>query len=145
VQTQISINSNIILVCFFIASTATLGSLFFSEVMDFVPCTMCWYQRIFMYPLVVIFLLNILYPKDNLFKYTISLVGIGLLFSIYHNMLLFGFIPESAVPCTAGIPCSTKYLDWFGFITIPLLSFTAYFMLFVLLLINNKKTQEVAR
>ncbi len=129
-----STNSLLIFLGFLIASIATLGSLFFSEIMDFVPCTMCWYQRIFMYPLVLIFLVNLLYPDDKLFKYAFPIVLTGLGFAIYHNLLMFGIIPESAVPCTSGIPCSTKYINWFGFINIPLLSLMAYLSLFILLL-----------
>jgi len=136
------VKSNIILFSFLIASIAAFGSLFFSEVMGFVPCTMCWYQRIFMYPLVLIFLINLLYPDDDIFKYSISLVITGLAFSIYHNLLLFGIIPESAVPCASGIPCSTEYINWLGFITIPLLSFTAYLMLLILLIIGKIKMRE---
>jgi len=137
------VKSNIILFSFLIASIAAFGSLFFSEVMGFVPCTMCWYQRIFMYPLVLIFLINLLYPDDDIFKYSISLVITGLAFSIYHNLLLFGIIPESAVPCASGIPCSTEYINWLGFITIPLLSFTAYLMLLILLIIGKNQNERI--
>ncbi|RXJ82004.1 disulfide oxidoreductase [Arcobacter sp. F2176] len=125
-------NSNLILLSFIISLVATLGSLFFSEVMQFIPCSMCWYQRIFMYPLVLIFLINLLYPEDKIFKYTFVLICIGLLFSIYHNLLMFGIISEDMVPCVQGVPCSTVYINWFGFITIPFLSFIAYFLLFLL-------------
>jgi len=133
-----TISTTIVFLCFLVASVATLGSLFFSEVMGFVPCSMCWYQRIFMYPLVLIFLINLLYPDDKLFKYSMPLVATGLFFSIYHNLLMFDIIPESVVPCVSGVPCSTEYINWFGFITIPLLSFVAYFMLFILLILGNK-------
>jgi len=133
------ISSTIIFICFLVASVATLGSLFFSEIMHFVPCSMCWYQRIFMYPLVIIFLVNLLYPDDKVFKYSFSLVLVGLFFAIYHNLLMFGIIPESVVPCVQGVPCSTVYLNWFGFITIPLLSLVAYSLLFVLLIIGKGK------
>jgi len=136
------VKSNIILFSFLIASIATFGSLFFSEVMGFVPCSMCWYQRIFMYPLVLIFLINLLYPNDDIFKYSIALVITGLAFSIYHNLLLFDIIPESAVPCASGVPCSTEYINYLGFITIPLLSFTSYLMLFVLLIIGKNIKEE---
>ena len=132
-------SSTIIFLCFLVASVATLGSLFFSEVMHFVPCSMCWYQRIFMYPLVLIFLVNLLYPDDKVFKYAFALVLVGLLFSIYHNLLMFDIIPESVVPCVQGVPCSTVYINWFGFITIPLLSLTAYLLLFILLFIGKGK------
>ena len=136
------INTNIILLCFIVASVATFGSLFFSEIMNFVPCTMCWYQRIFMYPLILIFIINLLYPDEKVFKYSILLVTTGLLFSIYHNLLLLGIIPELAVPCASGVPCSTEYINWFGFITIPLLSFTAYLILFILLIVGKKTSQN---
>jgi len=134
-----TINTTVILVCFLVASVATLGSLFFSEIMGFVPCSMCWYQRIFMYPLVLIFLINLLYPDDKVFKYAMPLVVTGLFFSIYHNMLLFDIIPASVVPCVSGVPCSTEYINWFGFITIPLLSFISYFVIFVLLVFGNRR------
>jgi len=133
------INTTIILLCFLVAGVATLGSLFFSEIMGFVPCSMCWYQRIFMYPLVLIFLINILYPDDKVFKYAMILVVTGLFFSIYHNLLMFDIIPESIVPCVSGVPCSTEYINWFGFITIPFLSLIAYLMLFVLLILGRGK------
>ncbi len=133
-----TIGSKVIFLCFVIASIATLGSLFFSEVMQFIPCSMCWYQRIFMYPLVVIFLLALLYPDDKVFKYSISLVVVGLFFAIYHNLLMFGIIPESVVPCVQGVPCSTKYIDWFGFINIPFLSLISYSLIFILLFAGKK-------
>lgn len=136
------VNPNYILLSFIISLSATLGSLFFSEIMQFVPCSMCWYQRIFMYPLVFIFLINLLYPDDKVFKYTFILILIGFLFSIYHNLLMFGIISEDMVPCVQGIPCSTIYLNWFGFITIPLLSFVAYFLLFILQLLIYKNLKE---
>lgn len=125
--------------CFVTASIATLGSLFFSEIMQFVPCSMCWYQRIFMYPLVIIFLIALLYPDDKVFKYSIVLVLIGWGFSIYHNLLMWGIIPENIVPCTNGVPCSTRYIDWFGFISIPFLSLIAYSLILILLCIGKKK------
>jgi disulfide bond formation protein DsbB len=133
-----NISTTIIFLCFLVASIATLGSLFFSEIMQFVPCSMCWYQRIFMYPLVLIFLVNLLYPDDKVFKYAIALVITGLLFSIYHNLLMFDIIPASIVPCVSGVPCSTEYINWFGFITIPLLSFISYFVLFILLILGKR-------
>jgi len=131
--------SSIVFLCFLVASVATLGSLFFSEVMQFVPCSMCWYQRIFMYPLVIIFLMSLLFPDDKVFKYSIGLVVVGLFFAIYHNLLMFDIIPESVVPCVQGVPCSTEYINWYGFITIPLLSLVAYSLLFVLLIIGKRK------
>ena len=126
-----------VLLSFLTATIATFGSLFFSEIMQFVPCNMCWYQRIFMYPLVLIFLINLLYPDDKLLKYSMPLVLVGLFFAIYHNLLMFGIIPESVVPCVQGVPCSTVYLNWLGFITIPLLSLVAYSMIVIFLFMGR--------
>ena len=123
-----SSSSNLTYVFFalIVSFVATLGSLFFSEVMHFIPCSLCWYQRIFMYSLVFLFLVNLLFPDDKIFKYAFPLVIIGWMISIYHNLLMFGIIPENLSPCVQGVPCSTAYINWLGFITIPLLSFFAY-------------------
>lgn len=130
--------STYIFLSFIVASVATLGSLFFSEIMEFIPCSMCWYQRIFMYPLVIIFLVNMLYPDDKIVKYAMPIAFVGFAFSVYHNLLMFEIIPESIVPCVQGVPCSTEYINWLGFITIPFLSLVAYSIIIVLLLIIKK-------
>ena len=134
-------NSNLTYVffAFIVSLIATLGSLFFSEIMHFIPCSLCWYQRIFMYSLVFLFLTNLLFPDDKIFKYSISLAVFGWIISIYHNLLMFGIIPEKLSPCVQGIPCSVDYLNWFGFITIPLLSFFAYTIILILLIILKKE------
>jgi len=87
-----------------------------------------------MYPLVIIFLINLLYPDDKVYKYAMPIVVVGLFFAIYHNLLMFGIIPESVVPCVQGVPCSTEYINWLGFITIPFLSLVAYSIIFISLL-----------
>lgn len=127
-----------ILLAFIVALTATLGSLFFSEVMHFIPCSLCWYQRIFMYPLVFIFLINLLYPDDKIYKYAFPLVLIGFAISVYHNLLMLKIIPETLSPCVQGVPCSVDYLNWFGFITIPLLSFIAFLAILIILILGKK-------
>jgi len=130
--------STFVFISFIVASIATLGSLFFSEIMEFIPCSMCWYQRIFMYPLVVIFLVNMLYPDDKIVKYAMPIAFVGWTFSFYHNLLMFEIIPESIVPCVQGVPCSTEYINWLGFITIPFLSLIAYSIILALLLLIKK-------
>ena len=83
---------------FLVSLIATFGSLFFSEIMNFIPCSLCWYQRIFIYPLVFIFLINLLFPDDKMFKYAFPLVIIGWSISVYHNLLMFKIIPEKLSP-----------------------------------------------
>lgn len=125
-----------------LATIASLGSLFFSDVMAFIPCSLCWYQRIAMYPLVVILLVG-LFPFDGkVVKFALPLAFIGLMISLYHNLLHWGIVPESAAPCVQGIPCSTQYINWLGFITIPVLSMAAFSIIFILLLLLRKQLNE---
>jgi disulfide bond formation protein DsbB len=108
------------------ALVATLGSLYFSEVMALPPCVLCWYQRIAMYPLVVILAVGILLREPRLRLYALPLSLAGLAISIYHNLLYYGVIPESIQPCTTGVSCTTRQIEWLGFITIPLLALVAF-------------------
>lgn len=108
-----------------VASIATLGALFFSEVMQLPPCVLCWYQRIFMFPLALILPIG-LFPLDwKVVRYTLPLAALGWMFAVFHLLLIAGIIPESIKPCTQGVPCSEKVIEWFGFVTIPLLSAAA--------------------
>ena len=138
-QNRSNNNLTYVFLAFIISLISTLGSLFFSEIMNFIPCSLCWYQRIFMYSLVFLFLTNLLFPDDKIFKYSISLVLIGWSVSIYHNLLMFGIIPERLSPCVQGVPCSTVYINWLGFISIPLLSFFAYTIILILVLKIKRK------
>ena len=122
-----------------LAAIATAGSLFFSEVMEFVPCSLCWYQRIFMYPLVVILFIAAFNINKLAFTYSFPFVVIGWLISIYHNLIQWEIIPESASPCVQGNPCTAVWIDWLGFITIPLLAFFAFSSIGIVLLIFRKK------
>lgn len=129
---------------FIISVVAMAGSLFFSEVMKLPPCVLCWYQRICMYPLVVIFGLGLLKTGRDCWIYAKVLVGLGLIIAAYHNLLYYKIIPDSITPCTQGISCTSKQLEWLGFITIPLLSLGAFLALTVLIFINSRnKKQEV--
>lgn len=133
-------NWTILFVCWLIASVSTLGSLFFSEILDFPPCVLCWYQRICLFPLVVILLAG-LFPFDKaVIRYALPLTVIGWLISVYHNLLYTGIIPESIQPCDEALSCTEVHLGLFGFITIPMLSFVAYSAMAGLLLLLRKRT-----
>ena len=96
-QADPKINSNwtILFICWFLASVSTLGSLFFSRVMEFAPCLLCWYQRICLFPLVVILAVG-LFPFDkSVVKYALPLAIAGWLTALYHSLLYSGIIPES--------------------------------------------------
>lgn len=115
--------------CLIVALGATLGSLFFSELMHFPPCVLCWYQRICMYPLVIILSVGILRKNKELPLYVLPLSIIGLVISIFHNLLYYEILPEAAAPCTAGVSCTTKFIEYFGFVTIPFLSMVSFILI----------------
>ncbi len=132
----------IIFICWIVASVSTLGSLFFSEIMELAPCALCWYQRVFMFPLVIILLLG-LFPFDkSIIKYALPLAIAGWGFAFYHYLLYSGFIPESIQPCSQGVSCSETYLDLFGFLTIPMLSLISFSSIIGLLLILRRRLSK---
>lgn len=113
---------------------ATLGALFFSEIMELPPCVLCWYQRIFMFPLVVVLAVG-LFPFDGgLFRFALPLAIGGWFVALFHVLLVAGVIPDAIRPCSQGIPCSEVQLQWLGFLNIPVLSFLAFSALNVLLI-----------
>lgn len=125
-----------------IAAMATLGALFMSEIMGFAPCVLCWYQRIFMFPLVFVLAAG-LFPLDpKVLRYALPLAIGGLLVAGFHVLLMMGIIPESLAPCRQGIPCKTIQVEWFGFVTIPLLSFLAFLTINVLLLASTIRSSK---
>ena len=123
------------------ATVSTLGSLFFSEVMKFPPCVLCWYQRICMYPLVLILLAGLFPLNKNIFRFAFPLAFIGWIIAIYHNLLYYKILPENAAPCVQGISCTTVQIEWYGFITIPFLSLVG-FSLVCFFLLSAKKVMK---
>lgn len=120
------------------ALMATLGSLFFSEILKYPPCVLCWYQRIAMYPLVVIIGIGILKKDKNLPLYVYPLAISGLLIAFYHNLLYYQLIPESSAPCILGVSCTTKFVEYFGFITIPFLSLMSFVVVIACMVLYQK-------
>lgn len=120
-----------------LVSVSTLGSVFFSHIMDFAPCVLCWYQRIFLFPLVII-LATGLFPFDKrVIVYSLPLAIIGWFIAFYHNLLYSGIIPQEMQPCSKGISCTEKYIDLFGFITIPMLSLISFSIIILLLILQK--------
>lgn len=138
VENMSNSNWTIIFLCWMVASISTLGSLFFSEIMQLPPCALCWYQRVFMYPLAVIFLVG-LFPFDKgIIRYALPLALAGWGFAFYHYLVYSGVIPEDIQPCSQGVSCSETYLDLFGFLTIPMLSLISFSTIIVLLFIVKR-------
>jgi disulfide bond formation protein DsbB len=108
------------------ALIATIGSLYFSEVLHYIPCTLCWYQRIFMYPLAIMLGIAFYQNDRGIVKYALPLSIIGMIISGYHTALQKIPYLQQFEMCTSGVPCSKDYINWLGFITIPILALTAF-------------------
>ena len=115
-----------------------VGSLYFSEVKGFIPCVLCWYQRIALYPLAILLPIGILRRDKNSFWYTLPLAGIGLLIALYQNLLYYGIIPEKLAPCVNGVSCTTKYINYFGFVGIPLLALVTFTAILLFIIFSKK-------
>lgn len=127
-----------LLFSFIISLVATLGSLFYSTIAGFVPCELCWFQRIFMYPLAIISGLALIKKNQHvIIDYILTLSSIGFLISLYHNYIYS--IPQTANFCSinSGVSCATPYITEFGYVTIPVMALTA-FCLMIILLISKK-------
>ena len=120
-----------ILLAFLVSLAAISGSLFYSEMVGFEPCILCWWQRVFIYPQVILFGTALWKRNKSAFLYSVPLISISTLISFYHEYVYLG--GKSLLPCTAlGGACSKIYVMAFGYITIPMMSLTA--ALFILLL-----------
>ncbi|WP_025690899.1 disulfide oxidoreductase [Paenibacillus zanthoxyli] len=128
----------------FVSLVAVAGSLYLSEVLKYEPCKLCWFQRIFMYPQV--FLLGIAtYRNDKrIIPYVLPLCVVGGSISLYHYAEQKIPALGTVVPCTIGVPCTKDYLNFFGFITIPLLALTAFVLIFVLLWNGRAREEEIS-
>jgi disulfide bond formation protein DsbB len=112
------------------AWVATCGSLFFSEALGWVPCLLCWYQRILMYPLSLILAVGILRKDKGIYKYALVFSIPGACVSLYHYLYQKTTLFSGMVPCTIGVPCSSDYLNWFGgVVTIPFLALMAFLII----------------
>jgi disulfide bond formation protein DsbB len=115
-----------------VAIVAMSGSLYFSEVRAFVPCSLCWYQRIFMYPLVFILGIASFRQDKRIIPYILPLSILGGLIAAWH--VLEENLPTLSIPmCNVGVPCTVKYVNYLGFITIPVMSLTAFTLITILL------------
>lgn len=117
---------------FLIAALSGAGSLFFSEVADFPPCKLCWFQRIFMYPVAIAALGAAVFDDRRAARYLLPLPVLGLGFSVYHVLVERGVITETS-SCRISAPggCAVKWVDEFGYVTIPTLAGTAFALLIV--------------
>lgn len=130
---------------FGVSLTATLGSLFLSEFLMWPPCRLCWYQRIFMYPLVFIIGIAIVRRDRSWPLITLVLSGIGWLIAFYHSLLQWKILPESAASCTSGVSCTTAEINFLGFITIPFMSLVAFSLIIIITFLYQRGSQDEQR
>ncbi|MCB0056088.1 MAG: disulfide bond formation protein B, partial [Caldilineaceae bacterium] len=125
------LNRNSLYIALITAWVAMCGSLYFSEVRGYVPCVLCWYQRILMYPLTLVVAIGLLRRDWNLPYYVLpfSLIGLGV--STYHYLLEKTDLFAGSTACRQGVSCTTQWINWFGFVTIPFLAMIAFMMITV--------------
>lgn len=130
---------SLLLVVWTTSLVATAGSLFFSEVLGYIPCDLCWIQRIFMYPIVIISTAALLKKNIDIAYSILFLSGIGMLFSLYHyGLQKLPFLQDAGGIC-GQVPCNLQYINYFGFITIPFLAGIAFIVILIASLLIFKK------
>lgn len=130
--------TNILYIALIQAIIAFLGSMYYSNIAGFPPCVLCWYQRILMYPLVMILAVALMRKDQLVHLYVLPLAWIGWVIALYHNLLYYKIIPDDLAPCTTGVSCTVKYIAYFGFITIPLMSFVAFSVIITCMYIHRR-------
>ncbi len=108
-----------------VALVTTLGSLYYSEVAHFTPCKLCWYQRIAMYPLVIVLLVAALRRDRGIAWYVVPVATIGALFAVYQTQLQ-AFPHQHSSFCTLTEPCTVRYVWEFGFVSLPFMALSAF-------------------
>jgi disulfide bond formation protein DsbB len=137
--------SPFIYIAWVVALLSTLGTLFFGEVMKLPPCALCWYQRICMFPLVVVLAVGILRRDRQVGHYALPLAGAGLALAVYHNLLYYGVISERLAPCTQGVPCTQRQIEWLGFVTIPLMALAAFAVILGCLIVHQRLVRRAPK
>ena len=110
--------------------------------MERVPCVLCWYQRIAMFPLEFIFTVGLLPLDVRCVRYALPIAVAGWATALYHCLLYLGVIPESMQPCTQGVSCADVKIELIGFVTIPLLSLLGFTLIIALLLAVRKGIKQ---
>ena len=124
------------------ALIATMGSLFLSLVLHFVPCELCWYQRILMYPIVIILGVAIVRNDVKAAFYVLPMSILGMLFGAYHYIIQKFDFGKAIAQCTGGVSCTNKQFELLGFITIPFMSFVAFTIITVTLVLSVRKMKK---
>jgi len=120
-----------------VAAVTMAGSLYYSKVQGYLPCELCWYQRIVLYPWAVILAIAAWRRDSSIRIYAIPVLAIGVVISVYHSWIQW-FPPSSGSSfCTADNPCTLKFVDEFGFVTLPFMALSAAAVIIALLSISR--------
>ena len=120
------VSKNVLWLVFLTSLVAMLGSLTYSNVIGFAPCELCWIQRIFIYPQVIISFMALLKKNKDIVSYLLPLSILGGIVALYHSLTHFG-LGDGLVGCTSALgDCGKLYVFEYGYITIPLMSFTIF-------------------
>ena len=138
---QKRLENGLIFICT-VSLIATLGSLYFSEVRGYVPCTLCWYQRILMYPIVLISGVALFQKNARIALTTAVFAIVGGSISLYHyGIQKLSFLSETAPSC-GDVSCTGQYINYLGFITIPFLALVAFLLILITSLFMMKWQKE---
>ncbi len=125
---------------FAVALVCTVGSLMYSEAFHYVPCRLCWFQRIAMYPLSIILLVGAIRREAVVRYYALPIALIGLVVSIYHNFVQF-FPSLEGGSCDPAVPCSARSIEVFGFMDLPFMAGVGFIVISVLLAFYTKASE----
>ncbi len=131
------VHKNILAIGFFISFAALVSSLVYSEIIGYAPCLLCWYARIAFYPQVILFAIALFRRERHVVEYSMGLTVFGLIVSSYHTIVQI--VGESPLPCSStGVSCVTRFVYEYGFVSIPLMGFVGFSVLFLCLLASRK-------
>lgn len=133
------VSKNALLFAFMLTLFGSVCSIFYSEVVHLPPCSLCWYQRLFLFPQVFLFGLAYARKDRNIFDYTLVLTTVGLFIAAYHILVQSGISLPTPCSINSLVSCAQKDFEYFGYITIPVMSFTSFASLLVLTLIAKKQ------
>lgn len=133
---------NLLVFIWTVALVATAGSLYFSEVKGYIPCLYCWYQRILMYPIVLIAGVALFQKNSRIAMTTAVFSGVGVLLSGYHYALQKISLLQSHAGTCGDVPCTAQYVNYLGFITIPFMALTAFILILAASILMLKHQKE---
>lgn len=125
-----------------IAVTASLGALFIGEVVGQAPCSLCWHQRAFMFPLAIVLAVASFRGDGAIWRYALPLAGLGALAAGFHSLLYAGLIPAGIEPCSQGPSCSSAEMTILGMLPLPYLSLAAFLAIALALVASKTKASS---